>query len=649
MKKIGKIVAIVLGVIILLVVVAAVALTYLVDPNQYKDQITSLVKAQTGRDLQINKKISLSFFPWLGVETGGLVLSNAPGFGEAPFASVDQAGVKVKVLPLLRGRVEVDTILLRGVTANLATDRQGRNNWDDLAGAPAPEKKPAPEEPGGGLPVTLAIGGIDISRAQVTYADQGSGLKVAVRNLDLESGPLASGKPVDVRLVFDFESSETKAPMRINLAATAAADLEGQTLNVPSLNLRAGDLVLRGNVAGKQIMDAPQFDGALELDPFNAKAWLASVMEPIETADKSALTRVGLRTKFSASARDLRLQGMVLNVDDSKLAGTASILNFAQPAYRFDLAVDRLALDRYLPPQTAATPEQKPAPAPAAAPVVIPLDTLRALDADGRVRIDQLQAFGLKSSKVLVKLFAKDGLIRLDPAQAMLYGGAYKGATSYDARTDNPQLSVNEQLINIDLGAFLKDAMDFDKFVGRGNLSAKVTARGMDADAIMKTLNGTGGFSVQKGTIRGVDLKKMVNQIEELVKTRGRELLGRAVALAPEPTDETRFSHMKGTVQIKDGVASNSDLIVQAPGLTTVTGKGAANLPAETLDYLVAVQGYPIRIHGPFDNLKYDPDWKAIVQKALGKKIEKQRERLEEKGKEEIQKGLESLKRRLTR
>ncbi len=640
MKKIGKILAIVIGAIVLLLIVGAVALVLLVDPNQYKDQITGLVKAQTGRELQINKKISLSFFPWLGVETGGLVLSNAPGFGKEPFARVDQAGVKVKLLPLLRGRVEVDTILLRGLNANLATDRQGRNNWDDLAGAPAPEKPaPAPKEPGGGLPVTLAIGGIDISRAQVTYADQASGLQVAVRNLDLESGPLAAAKPVDLRLVFDFESSEIKKPLHVNLAATAAVDPERQTLNVPSLNLRAGDLVLRGNVAGKQITDAPQFDGALELDPFNAKGWLAAAIGPIETADKTALTRLGLRTKFSASTKDLRLQDLALNVDETKLTGTASILNFAQPAYRFDLAVDRLTLDRYLPPESAAAAQQKPAPTPAAAPVVIPLDTLRALDADGRLRVGQLQAFGLKSSEVLIKLFAKDGLVKMDPTQAKLYGGTYKGATSYDARTNNPLLSVNEQLSNIDLGSFLKDAVDFDKFVGRGNVNAKFTARGMDAEAIKKTLDGAGGFSVREGTLKGIDLARMIDEIETAVKEKTWQ---RLTNLVPRETDETKFTQLKGSVRAKDGVVSNDDLALQGPHIN-VTGKGSASLPAETIDYRLVVNKAPILVGGTFAKPTYKPDWNAIVKGQAQKRIEQEKGKLEEKLKQKLDERLKGL------
>jgi AsmA protein len=639
LKKIGKIIAIIVGAIVLLLIVAAVALVLLVDPNQYKDQITGLVKTQTGRELQINKKISLSFFPWLGVETGGLVLSNAPGFDKEPFARIEQAGVKVKLLPLLRGRVEVDTILLRGLAANLATDAKGRNNWDDLAGAPAPEKPtPAPEQRGG-LPVTLAVGGIDISRARVTYADQGTGLQVTVRNLDLESGPLAAGKPVDLRLAFDFESSETKAPMHINLAATAAVDLERQTLNVPNLNLRAGDLVLRGNVAGKQIMDAPQFDGVLDLDPFNAKAWLADVIGPMETADKAALTRVGLRTKFSASAKNLRLQDLALGVDDTKLTGTASILNFAQPAYRFDLAVDRLTLDRYLPPETAAAPGQKPAPAPAAAPVVIPLDALRALDADGRLRVGQLQAFGLKSSEVLVKLFAKDGLVKMDPTQAKLYGGAYKGATSYDARTSNPQLSINEQLSNIQLGPFLEDAVDFDKFVGRGNVNAKFTARGMDAEEIKKTLNGTGGFAVHDGTLKGIDLARMIDEIETAIKQKTWQGL---TNLVPRATDETKFAQLKGSVGAKNGVVSNDDLALQGPRID-VTGKGSASLPAQTIDYRLVVNKAPILVGGTFAKPTYKPDWNAIVKGQAEKRIEKEKGKLEEKLKEKLDERLKGL------
>ena len=72
----------------MLIVAAAIIIPLVVDPNDYKDEIVSKVKETTGRDLKIQGDIGLSVFPWLGLELGALELSNAKGFGDAPFADV---------------------------------------------------------------------------------------------------------------------------------------------------------------------------------------------------------------------------------------------------------------------------------------------------------------------------------------------------------------------------------------------------------------------------------------------------------------------------------------------------------------------------------------------------------------------------------
>ena len=69
MSKPLKILAIVLGAVVGLFVIAAVAISLLFDPNDYKDTITSEVKARTGRTLTLEGDLGLTFFPWLGVET----------------------------------------------------------------------------------------------------------------------------------------------------------------------------------------------------------------------------------------------------------------------------------------------------------------------------------------------------------------------------------------------------------------------------------------------------------------------------------------------------------------------------------------------------------------------------------------------------
>src|SRR3954462_2843735 len=130
LKKIGKILAVVAGVLVVVIIVIAIALPFVIDPNNYKNQIIQAVKQQTGRELKIGGKIGWSVFPWIGVEMRELEFSNAPGFGNQPFARIDPAGVKVKLLPLLKKDVVVDKVVLAGLNLNLAKDRSGKTNWD---------------------------------------------------------------------------------------------------------------------------------------------------------------------------------------------------------------------------------------------------------------------------------------------------------------------------------------------------------------------------------------------------------------------------------------------------------------------------------------------------------------------------------------
>ena len=66
-----------------------------------------------------------------------LLLGNAPDFGDTPFAEVDRVKIRVAMVPLLRGQIEVQTLQLKGLKLNLAVDKRGHGNWQDLIGASA--------------------------------------------------------------------------------------------------------------------------------------------------------------------------------------------------------------------------------------------------------------------------------------------------------------------------------------------------------------------------------------------------------------------------------------------------------------------------------------------------------------------------------
>ena len=98
---------------------------------------------------------------------------------------------------------------------------------------------------------------------------------------------------------------------------------------------------------------------------------------------------VGPAAKAVGDLNRITLDPLNLGLDETKLKGNLSVENFAAPAIRFNLKVDAIDADRYLPP--AKDGDAQPAATPGAAAMLVPVDTLRGLDVDGVLEVGRLK------------------------------------------------------------------------------------------------------------------------------------------------------------------------------------------------------------------------------------------------------------------
>ncbi len=612
MGKILRTILYLAGALAALLLVAAVLLPLVVDPNAYKDDITALVQEKTGRQLDIEGELALSVFPWLGVEIGPTRLGNAPGFGKTPFAEVKQVQVRVRLLSLLRGRLEMDTLLLDGLRLNLARNKRGVNNWDDLAaaagGGPAQEQG---GEGGGEALAGFALGGIRIVDASLTWDDRQSGAHYSIAPVSLETGAIEPGRPVDVSLKVGLESDAPPLAGDIRMKTQALVSASMQQVELRGTRI---DIDLGGEgVPGGQLQAGLTLDAALDL-----------------------------------AAETATLSSLVARLDDSTLKGKAAVNGFARPAIRFEFALDDFDLDRYLPaqePQPAS-----PAAAPAAGAGALPVETLRGLDVDGSLTIGKLKAFKLHSSDIALKLRAKNGLIRLAPASAKLYQGRYAGDMQMDVRGRQPKLSMNESLSGVQIGPLLKDLTGEDKLSGNAELKSKLNMRGDTPEAMTRTLNGNVAFAFTDGAIKGIDLPALIREARAVIKGEP--------APAETGPQQTDFTELKGTATITDGIIDNRDLLARSP-LLRVAGEGRVDLPRERIDYLLKVrvigslkgQGavdkdlegveIPVEIGGSFTRPSYKVRLDKVLKKAVKKKAKKKLKKKLEKKLEKLEPGLQ--------
>ena len=116
------------------------------DLSRYQGLASDRVQAATGRTLALDGalRVAPGLRPTLVAE--GVRFSNAPGAAEPDMVRVARVEAQVQLLPLLRGEVRIDRLVLAGLRVILDADASGGGNWNlqppGGAGAPAPGAAP---------------------------------------------------------------------------------------------------------------------------------------------------------------------------------------------------------------------------------------------------------------------------------------------------------------------------------------------------------------------------------------------------------------------------------------------------------------------------------------------------------------------------
>jgi len=220
MKKPVKYLWLALGGIAALLAAGILVFALTFDPNRYKDDIQRMAMERTGRTLRLQGELKLVFFPSLGAGVGGVTLSERGSQRE--FISLQSARASVKLMPLLRGQVIVDTVRLSGFRAQLVKNKDGSYNFSDLLEGKA--EKPGSKRKEQSAPVSFDIAGVDIDRAAVAYRDTGTGQEISLSDLQLHTGRIAGnaqGKIEFADLDFTARLDESSIKGKLAMARTA--------------------------------------------------------------------------------------------------------------------------------------------------------------------------------------------------------------------------------------------------------------------------------------------------------------------------------------------------------------------------------------------------------------------------------------------
>ena len=206
----------------------------------------------------------------------------------------------------------------------------------------------------------------------------------------------------------------------------------------------------------------------------------------------------------------------------------------------------------------------------------------------------------------------------------------------------------------------IKALLDKDMVNGKGNVGINIRTKGNTVNQMKAALDGKVSVSLQDGAIKGINLAERFRNAKSLLST------GNNATQKTDGSQQTDFSSLAVSFDIKNGVASSADLNLMAP-LFRVGGAGQINLVINSLEYVSKVsivatstgQGgktldsglngltVPVRLFGPFDNLQWELQFKDLVKDAakaqLQPKIDEKREELKGKAEEKIKDALKGF------
>lgn len=332
-------------------------------------------------------------------------------------------------------------------------------------------------------------------------------------------------------------------------------------------------------------------NGRLSVAPLNPRALMAALgMAAPATADANVLKRASLDTVIEGDEKKVLLKNIRVVLDDTTLTGEAGISDLASLRQYARLTLDRIDVDRYLPPASAAPAPQAAAPGKDAAPAtpaaggLIPVDLIRQQNLDVALSAGSLKIMTYPISNFRVAATAGNGVVNVSEFKGSIFQGGFSAPASINVQGAQPVLSVKPVLNGMEIGPLAQKVLKKDLLTGRANFNGAFTVRGNSTDAFMRTVSGSADLKFDNGVLRGVNAMKELTAA--LGKYQGLVAMatGKDLAAEAEKQNDTQIAAFNASNTIENGVVNSKSLNADLRR-AKVAGSGTFNLVTQAVDY----------------------------------------------------------------
>ena len=179
-------------------------------------------------------------------------------------------------------------------------------------------------------------------------------------------------------------------------------------------------------------------------------------------------------------------------------------------------------------------------------------------------------AAGVELGRIVATLTVSGNNVTLSPATFELFGGGYQGSMQADLDATRMAVSLNARVNELDVARLAAFGGVKDTITGRLSGNGRFTGRGADLASVLASAAGSGGATINNGTIKGLDLVRTVVLY-----------FGRPASDAPAANGQ-RFERIAATFSLANQVITSESLTMSSRDLD-VAAKGTLAIPTKAL------------------------------------------------------------------
>jgi uncharacterized protein involved in outer membrane biogenesis len=327
--------------VVVLVVAGVLVVPSFIDWNHYKPQIITQANKFTGRAVTIDGSIDLAMLPAPTLSVRGVRVANIEGATTGDMIRLKSLDVRIALLPLLSGEIQVEQITL--VEPEIVLERlpDGRANWLFSDGALSEAGGAGSAGDLSELPLSITVDRLGIESGAIVYRDAG-GRTERIDGIDMIISARTLTGPFTVQGALNARGT----PLEID---GVIGEVKAQRSVVVKVNLATSGVTV--TVSGKVLRDSPGFEGRFDLSAETPRALLAAVAALADTAVAPVIAldkAVSLKGRMRIDSEKVALSEVEFRLADTVATGVANLSLGKAPRFDVALTANRIDFDMLL-------------------------------------------------------------------------------------------------------------------------------------------------------------------------------------------------------------------------------------------------------------------------------------------------------------